>query len=235
MAREKGDLLQGTLGMLILKALIAQDLHGYGIARWIEQATRGSLAIEEGSLYPALRRLEDRGWVTSSWAFSETNRRVRVYSLTRPAGAHLRAEATLWLEFSRRRDARAAHGARHLPSAPHGPRALAAIPAFLGTERRRRHRRRAPLPSRHAHPGFRRARSVARRRRATPHAGCSAIPTTSRVALRAHDRRRLRQARRADMLHDLAQDVRYGVRQLRNAPRFTTARRPRARARHRRQ
>jgi PadR family transcriptional regulator PadR len=101
MAREKGDLLQGTLGMLILKSLIAQDMHGYGIARWIEQTTKSSLTIEEGSLYPALRRLEDRGWVTSSWAMSETNRRVRVYALTRTGRLHLRAEATLWLEFSR--------------------------------------------------------------------------------------------------------------------------------------
>ena len=101
MAREKGDLLQGTLGMLILKALIAQDLHGYGIARWIEQATQRSLTIEEGSLYPALRRLEDKSLVTSSWAVSDTNRRVRVYALTRQGRAHLRAEATLWLEFSR--------------------------------------------------------------------------------------------------------------------------------------
>src|SRR3954464_3902480 len=101
MAREKGDLLQGTLGMLILKALIAQDLHGYGIARWIEQTTRSSLTIEEGSLYPALRRLEDRELVSSSWSISQTGRRVRVYSLTRQGRVHLRAEATLWLEFSR--------------------------------------------------------------------------------------------------------------------------------------
>lgn len=100
MAREKGDLLQGTLGMLILKALIAQDLHGYGIARWIEEVTRGSLTIEEGSLYPALRRLEDRHWVTSSWALSDTNRRVRVYKLTRDGRAHLRAEASVWSEFA---------------------------------------------------------------------------------------------------------------------------------------
>jgi PadR family transcriptional regulator PadR len=101
MARDKGDLLQGTLGMLILKALIAQDLHGYGIARWVEDVTKGSLSIEEGSLYPALRRLEDRRWVTSAWAMSDTNRRVRVYSLTRQGRATLRAEAATWLQFAR--------------------------------------------------------------------------------------------------------------------------------------
>lgn len=101
MARQKGDLLQGTLGLLILKALAAQDLHGYGIAKWVESVTKDSLSIEEGSLYPGLRRLEDRGWVQSSWAISDTNRRVRVYSLTRQGRAHLRDEASSWLEFTR--------------------------------------------------------------------------------------------------------------------------------------
>jgi transcriptional regulator len=101
MARDKGDLLQGTLGMMILKALAVQDLHGYGIARWIEGITRDSLSIEEGSLYPALRRLEDRGWVTSSWGVSDTNRRVRIYALSRQGRQHLRAEATTWMEFAR--------------------------------------------------------------------------------------------------------------------------------------
>ena len=100
MAREHGDLLQGTLGILILKALVAQDLHGYGIARWIESVSRDALVIEEGSLYPALRRLEDRRWVSSRWAISETNRRVRVYSLTRTGRSHLRQEASTWVKFA---------------------------------------------------------------------------------------------------------------------------------------
>ena len=101
MARNKPELLQGTLGMLVLKSLIAQDLHGYGIARWIEDVTKQSLAIEEGSLYPALRRLEDRELVESRWEVSDTGRRVRVYSLTRQGRTHLRAEASSWLEFTR--------------------------------------------------------------------------------------------------------------------------------------
>jgi len=101
MAAERGDLLQGTLGMLILKALAARDLHGYGIARWLEEITRESLSIEEGSLYPALRRLEDRGWVASRWAISETKRRVRVYSLTAVGRAQLRHDASIWKELSR--------------------------------------------------------------------------------------------------------------------------------------
>jgi PadR family transcriptional regulator PadR len=101
MARDKTDLLQGTLGMMILKSLIAQDLHGYGIARWIEDVTKQSLTIEEGSLYPALRRLEDRGLVESTWTMSETGRRVRVYSLTRAGRTMLKAEASSWMEFAR--------------------------------------------------------------------------------------------------------------------------------------
>jgi PadR family transcriptional regulator PadR len=101
MARQKGEMLQGTLGMLILKALAASDLHGYGVARWIEETSKQSITIEEGSLYPALRRLEDRGWVDSKWSLSDTGRRVRVYSLTRQGRAHLRDEATSWMEFSR--------------------------------------------------------------------------------------------------------------------------------------
>jgi PadR family transcriptional regulator PadR len=101
MARDKADLLQGTLGMMILKSLVAQDLHGYSIARWIESVTKQSLTIEEGSLYPALRRLEDRGLVDSKWKISDTGRRVRVYSLTRTGRAQLRAEASSWVAFAR--------------------------------------------------------------------------------------------------------------------------------------
>jgi len=101
MANRSGELLQGTLGILILKALVRRDLHGYGIARWIEDVTGETLSIEEGSLYPALRRLSDRGWVDSRWAISDTNRRVRLYSLTTKGRAHLRQEAESWMAFSR--------------------------------------------------------------------------------------------------------------------------------------
>jgi len=101
MANKSGELLQGTLGILILKALARRDLHGYGIARWIEEVTGETLSIEEGSLYPALRRLSDRGWVDSRWAISDTNRRVRLYSLTTKGRTHLRREAESWMAFSR--------------------------------------------------------------------------------------------------------------------------------------
>ena len=101
MAGSKTDLLQGTLAMLILKSLAAGDLHGYSIARWIETVTKESLAIGEGSLYPTLRRLEDKQLVKSSWKMSDTGRRVRVYSLTRAGRAHLKSEASSWLELAR--------------------------------------------------------------------------------------------------------------------------------------
>ncbi len=94
------DLLQGTLATLILKALSWGPLHGYGIARWIEQVTEEDLLVEEGSLYPALHRLQARGLVTSQWTLSETNRRVRCYSLTEEGRQQLRAEMSRWERFS---------------------------------------------------------------------------------------------------------------------------------------
>ncbi|HEX6694775.1 MAG TPA: PadR family transcriptional regulator [Longimicrobiales bacterium] len=100
MARGNGTLLQGTLGLLILKALAAGELHGYGIARWIEEVSGDVLQVEEGSLYPALRRLEDRGFVTSRWKLTDTNRRARYYALTPAGKADLRRDAAAWLSFS---------------------------------------------------------------------------------------------------------------------------------------
>jgi PadR family transcriptional regulator PadR len=100
MAARTGELLQGTLGILILKALLAESTHGYGIARWIEQTTRDTLRIEEGSLYPALRRLEDRRLVASEWGISENNRRARYYRITAEGRAHLREEAVAWTRYA---------------------------------------------------------------------------------------------------------------------------------------
>ena len=100
MRNETGDLLQGTLAILILKALLGGPAHGYGIARWVEATTEDVLRIEEGSLYPGLRRLEDNGWVTSEWGLSENNRRARFYTITRAGRAHLRAEASVWFRYA---------------------------------------------------------------------------------------------------------------------------------------
>ncbi len=101
LARDTGALLQGTLGLLVLKALIVQEQHGYGIARWIGAISGEVLEIEEGSLYPALRRLEDRGFISSRWAVTENNRRARYYALTPAGRRHLREDASTWMQFSR--------------------------------------------------------------------------------------------------------------------------------------
>ena len=100
MSTDSKDLLQGTLAILILKTLLSGPTHGYGVARWIEATTGDVLRIEEGSLYPALRRVEDRGWVTSEWGLSENNRRARFYSITAAGRAHLRDEAASWMRYA---------------------------------------------------------------------------------------------------------------------------------------
>jgi len=94
------DLLQGTLAVLILKALSWGPMHGYGIARWIEEVTDEELLVEEGSLYPALHRLEARGLVSSAWSISDTNRRVKSYTITEQGRQQLRAETGRWDKFS---------------------------------------------------------------------------------------------------------------------------------------
>jgi PadR family transcriptional regulator, regulatory protein PadR len=99
-SRDSGDLLQGTLGILILKSLLLGPIHGYAVSRWIEETTSDVLRIEEGSLYPALRRLEDRGLVRSEWGLSENNRRARFYTITAAGRKHLRSEAEVWLRYS---------------------------------------------------------------------------------------------------------------------------------------
>src|SRR3954470_5574206 len=100
MRNDPGDLLQGTLGILILKSLLLGKSHGYAVARWVEDTTGDVLKIEEGSLYPALRRLEDRGFVTSEWGLSENNRRAKYYSITADGRKHLRTEAAIWIRYS---------------------------------------------------------------------------------------------------------------------------------------
>ncbi len=93
------DRLQGTLDLLILKTLTWGPAHGYAIARWIEQLTGEVLRVGEGSLYPALHRLEERRWVSAAWELSDTKRRTRVYKLTTQGRAQLRAESGSWKEF----------------------------------------------------------------------------------------------------------------------------------------
>ena len=95
------DLLQGTLDVLILKTLSwGKPLHGYAIARWLQQVTDDVLRIEEGSLYPALHRAERKGWVESEWGLSENNRRAKYYRITTDGRKQLRAETSTWSIFS---------------------------------------------------------------------------------------------------------------------------------------
>jgi len=93
------DLLQGTLDLLILKTLSWGPAHGYAVARWIEQLTGEVLSVGEGSLYPALHRLEERGWVSSDWQLSATKRRTKVYRLTAQGRAELRDGTSEWKDF----------------------------------------------------------------------------------------------------------------------------------------
>jgi transcriptional regulator len=90
------DLLQGTLEMLILKAVGLGPLHGYGVLLRIQQISRDRLQIQQGSLYPALYRLEHRGWITSEWGESENNRRAKYYRLTAAGRRQLQAQTKSW-------------------------------------------------------------------------------------------------------------------------------------------
>ena len=94
------DLLQGTLDMLVLRTLLAGSLHGYGIAKSIRSVSHEALDIEFGSLYPALKRLEAKGWIASGWETSDHNRRAKYYSITRAGRKQLEEEAHSWVRMS---------------------------------------------------------------------------------------------------------------------------------------
>jgi len=98
---KKTELLQGTLDMLVLQTLRLGAAHGYTIAKVIEQRSDAFLQVEQGSLYPALNRLEDRGWIDSYWATSENNRRARYYRLTPKGRRQLQVETQQWAQLAR--------------------------------------------------------------------------------------------------------------------------------------
>jgi transcriptional regulator len=100
MATMKMDLLQGTLDVLVLKALSWGAQHGYAVGRWIERTTEEVLRIEEGALYPALHRLERKGLIAAEWGVSENNRRAKFYRLTTEGRAQLRAETQAWKRYA---------------------------------------------------------------------------------------------------------------------------------------
>lgn len=96
----KPTLLQGSLDMLILQALKKEPRHGYAIARYLKEVSEDFLQVEEGSLYPALHRMEQRGWITSYWGSSESNRRAKYYELSAAGRGQLKAEAAAWRQMS---------------------------------------------------------------------------------------------------------------------------------------
>jgi len=99
-ASEQTALLQGTLDLLILKSLALEQMHGLGIARRVEQITGGTFQVKPGSLFPALHRMEEEGWVTSSWGESENNRRAKYYRITKMGRRQLESETERWSRIS---------------------------------------------------------------------------------------------------------------------------------------
>jgi PadR family transcriptional regulator len=93
---QKPDILQGTLDLLILKTLVLGPMHGWGISQRIQQVSREVLQVQQGSLYPALHRLEHRGWIESEWGDSENNRKAKYYRLTRAGRKQLEVETSNW-------------------------------------------------------------------------------------------------------------------------------------------
>ena len=99
MARSAIDLVQGSLDIIVLKTLSWQPMHGFGIARWIQQTTDDVLQVEEGSLYPSLYRMENKGWVKSDWRITENNRRAKYYRLTAAGRRQLADQTANWETF----------------------------------------------------------------------------------------------------------------------------------------
>src|SRR5882724_11403569 len=100
MPSNQTNLLQGTLDLLILKTLALQELHGLGISRRIAQVTNGTFQVKPGSLFPALHRMEEAGWLDSTWGESENSRRAKFYRLTRPGRRQLKEETDQWARIS---------------------------------------------------------------------------------------------------------------------------------------
>jgi len=94
------DVLRGTLDLLVLKTIELEPMHGWGISQRIEQLSKGTLTVNQGSLYPALQRLENKGWISSNWQVTENNRRARVYALTRKGRSALGEETATWRRYA---------------------------------------------------------------------------------------------------------------------------------------
>jgi PadR family transcriptional regulator PadR len=94
------DLLQGTVDFLVLRTLAWSPMHGFGVARWIRETTKGTLQLDDGSLYPALHRMEHKGWVSSEWRITENKRRAKFYQLTAKGRRQLHAETAAWTRYT---------------------------------------------------------------------------------------------------------------------------------------
>ena len=100
MTTEQTELMRGTLDLIILKVLAVEEMHGLGVSRRIEQVTKGTFQVKPGSLFPALHRMEEQGWVASTWGESENNRRAKYYRLTKTGRRQLEAETKRWDRIS---------------------------------------------------------------------------------------------------------------------------------------
>ena len=100
MTRVPSEMLQGTVDILILRALAWQAMHGYAISRWLDGRSEGVLTVDGAALYQALHRLEHRGWVAATWGLSENNRKAKYYALTPPGRAQLAAESATWAQYA---------------------------------------------------------------------------------------------------------------------------------------
>jgi transcriptional regulator len=101
MAENPVEFLRGTMELLVLRALVWGPAHGFAIARWIEAATKETLAIEEGTLYPALHRMEERGLIEAEWGISENNRRAKYYRLTQRGRVQLKSQTVSWRRYAK--------------------------------------------------------------------------------------------------------------------------------------
>ena len=100
MSTPKMEMVKGTLDIMVLKSLSWGSMHGYGVMRWIRKTTDDALQVEEGALYPALHRMEERGWLQAQWGVSENNRRAKFYSLTPAGREQLQVSASRWAVFA---------------------------------------------------------------------------------------------------------------------------------------
>ena len=100
MTTEQVELMRGTLDLMILKVLALEEMHGLGVSRRIEQVTKGTFQVKPGSLFPALHRMEEHGWIASTWGESENNRRAKYYRLTKAGRRHLESETDRWGRIS---------------------------------------------------------------------------------------------------------------------------------------